>query len=76
MMTKVSKICFNIKILIILPAQVSSVGTRGHITITLSITESFNANISHPLFDYTIAALEHNFTKVILYSKTGFKRMF
>ena len=44
------------------------------------IPESFNTNISHPLFDYKITFVnyqhENTNSKGDLYSKTGFKRSF
>ena len=44
------------------------------------ILKSFNANISHQLFDYTITFVNHStrtqIQNVILYSKTDFNRSF
>ena len=40
------------------------------------IPESFNTNISHQLFGYTISFVKTQIQKVILYSKTGFKVCF
>ena len=47
---------------------------------SICIPESFNTNISHQVFDYKITFVnsqyENSNSKVILYSKAGFKRSF